>query len=89
MTNKIKNQIHVHPPEQLTQTHYTGLHDLKIKAWHWKRLALTSYEEPGLKLGAGGVETIIEITLTEEEKTALMKSADAVQELKSDLGKLM
>jgi len=35
-----------------------------------------------VKLGAGGVEDIIEITLTDEEKQALQKSADAVQELK-------
>ena len=41
-----------------------------------------------VKLGAGGVEAIIEITLTQEEKTALMKSADAVQGLKNDLQKL-
>ena len=41
-----------------------------------------------VKLGAGGVEDIIEITLTEEENAALMKSADAVQGLKDDLKKL-
>ncbi len=35
-----------------------------------------------VKLGARGVEDIIEITLTDEEKQALQKSADAVQELK-------
>jgi malate dehydrogenase len=35
-----------------------------------------------VKLGARGVEDIIEITLTEDEKQALQKSADAVQELK-------
>ena len=35
-----------------------------------------------VKLGAKGVEDIIEINLTEEEKQALQKSADAVQELK-------
>jgi len=35
-----------------------------------------------VKLGAKGVEYIIEITLTDEEKQALQKSADAVQELK-------
>jgi malate dehydrogenase len=34
-----------------------------------------------VKLGAKGVEDIIEITLTDEEKQALQKSADAVQEL--------
>ena len=42
-----------------------------------------------VKLGAGGVEDIIEITLTEEETAALMKSAEAVQGLKDDLRKLM
>ena len=41
-----------------------------------------------VKLGAKGVEDIIEITLTDEEKQALQKSADAVQELK-DLLKTM
>ena len=35
-----------------------------------------------VKLGAKGVEGIIEITLTDDEKQALQKSADAVQELK-------
>jgi len=35
-----------------------------------------------VKLGAKGAEGIIEITLTDEEKQALQKSADAVQELK-------
>ncbi len=34
-----------------------------------------------VKLGAGGVEDIIEIKLTEEERAALGKSASAVQEL--------
>jgi len=42
-----------------------------------------------VKLGSGGVESIIEITLTEDEKAALMKSAEAVEGLKSDLKKLM
>ncbi len=41
-----------------------------------------------VKLGAGGVEEIIEITLTEDEKTALQNSAAAVQELKDVLKKL-
>lgn len=36
-----------------------------------------------VKLGSGGVEDIIEITLTDEEQRALQKSADAVQELKN------
>ena len=34
-----------------------------------------------MKLGAGGVEEIIEVELTETESTALRASADAVQEL--------
>ncbi|MEA2162480.1 MAG: malate dehydrogenase [Thermoanaerobaculia bacterium] len=34
-----------------------------------------------VKLGSKGIEQIIEITLTEEEKKALQKSADAVKEL--------
>ncbi len=41
-----------------------------------------------VKLGANGVEEIIEITLTAEEKVALEKSADAVRELKELLKKL-
>lgn len=41
-----------------------------------------------VKLGAGGVEEIIEITLTNEEKAALKKSAAAVEELKEVLKKL-
>jgi malate dehydrogenase len=38
-----------------------------------------------VKLGAAGIEEIIEITLTEEEQKALQKSAEAVQELKNVL----
>jgi len=34
-----------------------------------------------VKLGAGGVEDIIQINLTETEKAALLKSAGAVKEL--------
>jgi len=41
-----------------------------------------------VKLGANGVEEIIEITLLDEEKAALDKSADAVKELKELLIKL-
>ncbi len=41
-----------------------------------------------VKLGAGGVEEIIEITLTDDEKQALEKSAAAVAELKALLKKL-
>jgi len=41
-----------------------------------------------VKLGATGVEQVIEIKLTSEENAALRKSADAVQELKAALAKL-
>jgi malate dehydrogenase len=41
-----------------------------------------------VKLGAAGVEEIIEITLTADEKAALQNSAAAVQELKEVLKKL-
>jgi malate dehydrogenase len=42
-----------------------------------------------VKLGANGIEQVIEISLTDDEKAALKKSADAVQELKETLKKLM
>jgi malate dehydrogenase len=41
-----------------------------------------------VKLGANGIEEIIEITLLDEERAALEKSADAVKELKELLIKL-
>jgi len=41
-----------------------------------------------VKLGANGVEEVIEITLLDEEKAALDKSADAVKELKELLNKI-
>jgi len=41
-----------------------------------------------VKLGTNGVEEIIEISLTENEKIALQKSADAVKELVEDLKKI-
>ncbi len=41
-----------------------------------------------VKLGRGGIEQVIEITLTAEESAALKKSAAAVQELKNALAKL-
>jgi len=41
-----------------------------------------------VKLGANGVEDVIEITLLDEEKAALDKSADSVKELKDLLKKL-
>ena len=39
-----------------------------------------------VKLGAAGLEQIVEITLSEEERAALMKSADAVRELVQIIG---
>ena len=51
-----------------------GLHDLFIGV--------------PVKLGLGGVEEVIEIKLTEEEKAALMKSAGSVQGLVDDLARL-
>ena len=39
-----------------------------------------------VKLGAKGIEQIVEIKLTSEEQAALKKSADAVQELVSVIG---
>ncbi len=39
-----------------------------------------------VKLGARGVEQIIEIALTAEENAALQRSADAVRELVGVLG---
>lgn len=41
-----------------------------------------------VKLGANGIEEIVEINLTDEEKKALQKSAQAVEELKKFLKKL-
>ena len=41
-----------------------------------------------VKLGSTGIEEVVEIQLTDEEKTALNKSAAAVQELKEVLSKL-
>jgi malate dehydrogenase len=41
-----------------------------------------------VKLGANGVEQVIEIKLTDDEKAALQKSANAVQELKDKLKEL-
>jgi malate dehydrogenase len=41
-----------------------------------------------VKLGAGGVEEVIEIKLTADEKAALDKSAAAVEELKGVLASL-
>jgi malate dehydrogenase len=39
-----------------------------------------------VKLGANGIEEIIQINLTTEERAALQKSAGAVQELVNVLG---
>jgi malate dehydrogenase len=41
-----------------------------------------------VKLGAGGVEEIIEIRLLDEEREALQKSADAVRRLVEDIKRL-
>jgi malate dehydrogenase len=41
-----------------------------------------------VKLGSGGVEDIVEITLTDQERAELQKSAAAVQELKALLDKI-
>ncbi len=41
-----------------------------------------------IKLGAGGVEEIIEIKLTDEEQAALHRSADAVRELVKKINKI-
>jgi len=41
-----------------------------------------------VKLGTKGVEEVIQIELTDEENTALQKSADAVKGLVEDLKKL-
>ena len=41
-----------------------------------------------VKLGRNGMAQVIEITLTDDEKAALMKSAEAGQGLKDDLAKL-
>jgi malate dehydrogenase len=41
-----------------------------------------------VKLGKEGVEQIIEVTLTKEERAALQKSADAVQSLVESLNKM-
>jgi malate dehydrogenase len=34
-----------------------------------------------VKLGAGGLEEVVELELTEDEQTALQESADAVREV--------
>jgi malate dehydrogenase len=41
-----------------------------------------------VKLGSGGIEDVIQINLTADEKAALDKSAAAVEELKGVLAKL-
>ena len=38
------------------------------------------------KLGAGGVEEVIQLELTEEERASLQKSADSVRELVGVMG---
>ncbi len=39
-----------------------------------------------VKLGAGGIEEIVELDLTDEERTALQASAEAVREVVGLLG---
>jgi len=39
-----------------------------------------------VKLGAGGIEEIVELDLTDEEQTALQASADAVRDVVAVLG---
>ena len=39
-----------------------------------------------VKLGAGGAEEIIELDLTDEERTSLRRSADSVKELVGVMG---
>ena len=39
-----------------------------------------------VKLGAGGIEEIVELDLTGEEQTALQASADAVRDVVAVLG---
>ena len=41
-----------------------------------------------VKLGAGGLKQVIEITLTPEEQAALQKSAGAVRELVAAMARL-
>jgi malate dehydrogenase len=41
-----------------------------------------------VKLGAAGIEEVIQIKLTADEQAALKQSADAVQELKAALKNL-
>ena len=41
-----------------------------------------------VKLGAAGIEEVIQIKLTEDEQAALNRSAAAVQELKEAMKKL-
>src|SRR5215212_7848180 len=62
----LKDKKKILPCSVFLQGEY-GVHDL--------------YVGVPVKLGRNGIEQIIEITLTEEERAALQKSADAVQEL--------
>jgi len=39
-----------------------------------------------VKLGAGGIEEVVELDLTDEEQTALQASADAVRDVVAVLG---
>ena len=62
----LKDQKRIMPCSVFLQGEY-GVHDLFVGV--------------PVKLGAGGVEEIIQITLTESENAALQKSAGAVKEL--------
>jgi malate dehydrogenase len=70
----LKDKKKILPCATYLQGEY-GIHDLYIGV--------------PVKLGARGVEEIIQITLTDDEKAALQKSAAAVQELKQILKKLV
>jgi malate dehydrogenase len=69
----LKDKKKVLPCAAYLQGEY-GIHDLFIGV--------------PVKLGKGGVEEIIEVTLTEEERAALKKSADAVRSLVESLDKM-
>ncbi|MFH1241320.1 MAG: malate dehydrogenase [Pseudomonadota bacterium] len=69
----LKDKKKILPCAVLLEGEY-GIHDLFIGV--------------PVKLGENGVEEIIEITLTEEEKDALGRSADAVRNLVEDIKRL-
>ncbi|MPY89864.1 MAG: malate dehydrogenase [Luteitalea sp.] len=67
----LKDKKKIHPCSVFLQGEY-GINDLFVGV--------------PVKLGARGLEEIIQITLTDEERAALQKSADAVRELVSVIG---